>query len=334
MKKQVKLPLSKPVYSTYHYQGSGSVILYDNPSIRNWFLNQKMLLCCNKRFLEDAALMPEITVNETSYTDNPFLECVQIPMKHLGGYVHPVIRNMIDDGFYIVFSDIDDFYVEGKSWYHTKHYPNDGLIFGYDQERKIYNIYAYDQSFHYRAFDTPQKSFEKGRLAQCRKNCPGNIYALKPKMDLVSLDPIMIYDRIKEYLGLRSQEIASRKEDYVYGAVVQDYIRLYLGELADSSIPYERIDWLIFRMLWEHKKIMLERLIAVENTLRLDHDISSQYAKLILLTDDLQKSYAAFYAKRDNSILSYIQGKLYELRTLESNLLIMFLLKLEKERVI
>lgn len=166
------------------------------------------------------------------------------------------------------------------------------------------------------------------------KKSRGNIYALKPKMNPVTLDPIMIYDRIKEYLGLRTNVIASREENHIYGAVVQDYIRLYLGRLVDRLIPYTRIDWLIFRMIREHKKIMLERLIAVEDMLRLDHDISSQYAKLIPLTDDLQKSYSAFYAKRDNSILSYIQGKLYELRTTESNLLIIYLLKLEKERVI
>ena len=65
MKKKVELPLIEPVYSTYHYQGSGSAILKDNPSIRNWFLNEKMLLSCDKGFLEDIKITPDVTVEET-----------------------------------------------------------------------------------------------------------------------------------------------------------------------------------------------------------------------------------------------------------------------------
>ena len=38
--KSVQLPIVEPVYGTYHFQGGASAVIHDNPSIRNWFLNE------------------------------------------------------------------------------------------------------------------------------------------------------------------------------------------------------------------------------------------------------------------------------------------------------
>ena len=51
MNKFVELPLVPPIYSTYQHQGPGSAILANNLSIRNWYLNEVMILTCNRRFL-------------------------------------------------------------------------------------------------------------------------------------------------------------------------------------------------------------------------------------------------------------------------------------------
>ena len=50
-KKKIELPLVEPLYSTYHYQGPGTATLVNNPSIRNWYLNQVMILTCTRKFL-------------------------------------------------------------------------------------------------------------------------------------------------------------------------------------------------------------------------------------------------------------------------------------------
>ena len=44
-KKKIELPLVEPLYSTYHYQGPGTAVLVNNPSIRNWYLNQVKQYC-------------------------------------------------------------------------------------------------------------------------------------------------------------------------------------------------------------------------------------------------------------------------------------------------
>ena len=49
-KKKLELPLIEPVLSTYHHQGASAAIAL-NPSIRNWYLNEKAILKCSHCFL-------------------------------------------------------------------------------------------------------------------------------------------------------------------------------------------------------------------------------------------------------------------------------------------
>lgn len=44
MNKAVELPIVQPLYGTYQNHGAGSAVLKSNPSIRNWYLNQVMIL--------------------------------------------------------------------------------------------------------------------------------------------------------------------------------------------------------------------------------------------------------------------------------------------------
>ena len=51
MNKYAELPIIAPIYSTYHYQGDASAVINDNPSIRNWFLNNNLILIWNRSYL-------------------------------------------------------------------------------------------------------------------------------------------------------------------------------------------------------------------------------------------------------------------------------------------
>ena len=73
MKKKIELPLVEPLYSTYHYQGPGTAVLINNPSIRNWYLNQVMILTCTRKFL-NGFTTPEIGMAESSWNANPYFD--------------------------------------------------------------------------------------------------------------------------------------------------------------------------------------------------------------------------------------------------------------------
>lgn len=328
MKKVVELSIVAPLYSTYHSQGNAGAILTDNLSIRNWYLNQVMMLCCNRRFLY-GAMTPDVTVDESTDWENPYLKRVVFPMKYLGKSIHPVIRALLNDGYYVGFNQIDDYYIKGKSWYRQKHYYHDGLLFGYDQNDGTYLVYAYDDHWRYRTFPISQKNFEEGRQASFRDGQYGVLYGMKPMETQVELNPRMICDNLREYLDSSLDKYPLYTNGLVYGTVVHDYVAMYLNKLADGSIPYLRMDQRIFRMIWEHKKVMLERIRAVEKKMYFTGEISAAYEAVVQEADSLRMLYASHHMRPKNSVLPLIRDRLITLKQTESDLLKEFILKTE-----
>lgn len=319
-KKTLELPLVEPLYSTYHNQGPGTAILAGNPSIRNWYLNQVMNLTCNRRFLSGYTT-PEITVANSWWNANPYLDKIWYPLRFLEGHVHFVIRKLLDAGYYICFSGIDDYYVKGKSWYHERHFPHDGCICGYDQENKTYCIYAYDQNWIYHKFWTTQESFDAGRKAMFKAGQYGYLCGLKPKGDQVAFSHELALKKLAEYLDSDMEKYPENAEGNVFGIVVHDYIARYVGKLYDGSIPYERMDRRVFRLIWEHKKAMLERLRLIEDVLSLGHSLSDAYTAVVREADNCRMLYAAHHMKQRNSVLPILQKKLLSLKDREKTLL-------------
>ncbi len=330
-KKKIELPLVEPLYSTYHYQGPGTAVLVNNPSIRNWYLNQVMILTCTRKFLRGFTT-PEINIAESSWESNPYFDKKWYAMKFLEGHVHFVIRKLLDAGYYVCFNGVDDYYVEGKSWYHERHFDHDGCICGYDQENKTYCIYAYDHNWIYHKFWTTQKSFEEGRKAQFKKKRYGSICGIKPKGDPVVFSHETALKRIAGYLDSDAEKYPETAEGTVYGIVVHDYIAKYVGKLYDGSIPYEKMDRRVFRMIWEHKKGMLERIKLIEESLSLDHSLSDAYASVVREADNCRMLYAAHHRKQRNSVLPVIQKKLLVLKDKEQELLTELLKKSKGEK--
>lgn len=319
-RKKIELPLIEPLYSTYHFQGPGSAVLVNNPSIQNWYLNQVMILSCNRKFLKGYT-SPEVVMVDSSWMSNPYLDKKWYSMQFLEGHVHFVIRKLIDAGYYVCFSGIDDYYVEGKSWYHENHFEHDGCICGYNQENKTYCIYAYDQNWIYQKFWTPQKSFEAGRKAEFKQGLYGTICGIKPKDDQVVFSPQRALKKISEYLDSNIEKYPESSEGIVFGIVVHDYVAKYLDKLYENSIPYEKMDRRVFRMIWEHKKAMLQRIQEIELVLSLDSSISNTYKSIVQEADNCRMLYASHHMKQRNSVLPVIKRKLLSFKSCEQNLL-------------
>lgn len=329
MNKKIELPLVQPMYSTYHNQGPGTATIKQNPSIRNWYLNEVMSLQCSRKFLQGFTT-PELTIYNSYWRDNPHLEKHWYNMQFAKGYIHPIIRELLDNGYYVCFDGIDDYYVEGKTWYKKRHYSHDGMICGYDQSDKTYCIYAYDSNWVYQKFWTPQKSFDAGRIAMFKKGVYENICGIKPKEDPVEFCPEIALMNIREYLDSSTKKYPRTEMGDVFGIAVQDYIAMYIGKLYDGSIPYERMDRRVFRLIWEHKQVMLERIQKIENTLNMDSRTSAAYTPLVAESDKMHMLYASYRMRRKDSILPIIQGKLIALKKKERELLSRFVKKAER----
>ena len=323
MNKVINLELSKPIYSTFHVQGTGGAILKNNPTIHNWYYNETSNLRCTRRFLEGYS-SPELTVPNSSWNEIPHIEQRWYGMEFLKGYVNAVIRELINQGFYVNFVGIDDYYVKGKSWYRKRHFNHDGLIHGFNQEKKTYSIYAYDSNFVYRSFETEQRSFNEGRKAMFDKGIYGHICGIKPKNTQVELEPIKVYNGLREYLESSETGHKENSQEEVYGISVLDYIILYIEKLLNGEIPYEKMDWRIFRLIWEHGVVMRERMRLVSGLLRMNYSLGGNYSVVVKEMEAIRVLYASYHMKRRDYILNVILRKLKFVRKEEEKILTQF----------
>ena len=320
MNKIVELPLTEPLYRTYHRQGISGAILMDNPSIRNWYLNEVLILTCNRKFLSGFTT-PELDVLDSGWKSNPYFEKKKYPMQHLDGYIHYVIKKLLDQGYYVCFTGLDDYYVQGKSWYKEKHFSHDGAICGYNRENKTYCFYAYDSNWLYQKFWTPQKCFDAGKKSIFKEGRYGFVCGIKTKNEEVAFSSGTALKKIAEYLDYSTNKFPEEENGLVYGIAVHDFIAKYVMMLFDGSIPYDKMDRRIFRLIWEHKKVMLERIQRIELELHNDSTVSSNYVSLVNEANTIRMLYASHHMKRRDSVLPIIHDKLLEIKNKETALL-------------
>ena len=321
MKKSNKLQLFKPLYSTYHHQGADGAVLVSNPSIVNRYYNELMMLRCNKKFLGEYT-SPSLTVVGTSWWDNPYLDKKAISSQYLGGYINYAIPAFIDDGYYVVFENVDDYYVNGKTWYKEIHFKHDGLIFGYDFNKKTYDMFAYNDKWIYQPFQTSRKCFEAGRKGMLRQGIYTKIIGIKPIETKVELNYLLILENLSRYLDSSFDKYPATNEDKnAYGIIVHEFIVMYLEKLLNGSIPYERMDRKVFRLIWEHKNVMLQRIMLIEDYLLLKRDHSYRYRKIVDEADSIRMLYASYHMKKRDSLLPIMKKKLLWIAAEEKDIL-------------
>ena len=165
-----------------------------------------------------------------------------------------------------------------------------------------------------------------------REEIYGYLWALKPKTEEVPFLVNNALDGIEKYLDSDYEKYPEEGEGNVYGIIVHAYIARYVEKLLDGSIPYERMDRRVFRLIWEHKKVMLLRIKKIEQSLELDNKISEEYQSLVSEADMMRMLYASHHMKRKDALLSVIQKKLLMLMDNERELLTMLIKKARKEQ--
>lgn len=327
---KVLLPYTEPMYSTYHELSSAGIPMKQNKTSDNWYYNNTVDWNCNRTFLSEHTTVG-INLNSGSMWNMPFLEKSGICTKFARRCVLDIIKTMLDDGFYVSFGGVDDYFVKGKSWYQERHFNHDGLIVSYDDEKETLSIAAYDQRWIFTVFETPQNCFVEGMKAMCDQGTYSGINAVKGTDIIHVLDLSTICNQLKTYLASNISAYPLDGSDFVYGVMVYDYLCMYLDKLADGSMPYERKDKRILRLVWEHKRCMLGRIRAVEQECGWENSLSSSYEEVVKLSDQARFIYSKFVLKYSSTNLERIQVILMQMKKLESELLGEFLKGLEQE---
>lgn len=137
----------------------------------------------------------------------------------------------------------------------------------------------------------------------------------------VEFSPETAYNKLNEYLDSDLEKYPFDGEGDVYGVVVLKYIAEYVMRLYRGDVPYERMDRRVFRLIWEHKKVMLERILLIEQVLGFGNEFSEKYKPIVEDANTMRMLYAAHHMKRRDSVLPVISNKLLKLMDQEIELL-------------
>lgn len=320
MNNKRKLPLSKPFYSANHGQGTVTSILHSNPSLKNWYLNNVMVLSISNDGSDDF-FHPLLDICQSGIEDNPYIERQKILLTFLDGSVNRIIRNMIDKGYYVYFGAIDDYYMQGKDGYHKYHFMHDGMICGYSQDNKTYSIYAYDSEMQYRVFQMPQICFERARKSTEKMKACGFITAMKPKPIKVEFDPYLAQKRLQEYLDPPLINNNLEVNLTAYGIITHKYLIKYIESILNDDNNIMLADLKSFKIIMEHKIFMFERIKKIEEYFQIENTLSSEYKNLVTDAKKLWNMCLYCFVKTDRSKLLIIKALLERIDNSEYKIL-------------
>ena len=327
----VLLHFEVPFFATTQISAAPGLAMANHPTAYNDILNKCTSLSCTRRFIKGYS-SPQVSFYRLSFTGLSCLELYTVSLKYTRPYVKEIIKQMLDEGFYIYFNRVDDFYLPGKSWYGIRHFSHDGVICGYDESDHTYSIAAYDINWVYKLIKISQESFFEGLDSMFEQKSYSELCAYKAKDEEVKLDEKMILKHLKEYLFFDKEKFDVKENGKVYGIAVHDFLAMYIEKLKDGKIPHEKMDWRSLRPIWEHKRCMLDRIIAIEKLKNWDDTFSIAYRPLVEYADRIRMMYAMYHKTARASILTGIERGLLELKEREREILTKFVEKMEEQQ--
>ncbi len=330
MSERVSLPFFTPMFASFNSSIATGLALGKNTNAEIQLLNQITDLSCDRKFLKGYTT-PEIWLPRIHPSSIQNLLRYTISLRFVGDYIHEIIHSIIDDGFYAYISNLDDYYLPGKSWYGTKHMSHDGTICGYNDTNGTYEVAAYDMNWNYRLIAIPQESYTESLIYSLEQNLNPTIIAIKAKDTLIKLDVKGISEKLTKYLKSDFTLFPKEKSGRVSGIVVHDYLSMYFEKIIDNSIAYENIDWRPMRAIWEFRVCMLRRIQAIEKELNLDSTLSSQYAPILEETNRLRMLYAVYTKKRKDALLLSVKNGVLSLKDQEQTVLENLISKIEEK---
>lgn len=334
-----KLPLGEPPIKCFLYDAYQLSILSVKEDYRPWLYSNYIQLCCNKKIYNNG--IPFLEFFESNQElQNPFLRTQSLAW---GSFVKNDI-NIIDyiitginDGYYF-YSFADEYYMPNRFFYGKHHFIHDIFVFGYDDEKKEFQILGYDDKEQLATSAVSYSAFRDAFLSKAdnlRQLWNDRIYLFRYNDEAkYRFDIQAVIELIEDYLNSSNSDMRYRyfhnpTNEKVFGIKIYDSLIYYYQLLSADQVKYDaRIPFL----LWEHKKCMKDRidyLIKVEKYQNLEYCYET-YEKLETEAKTLLSIMLVYKYKKNSSYLSKIIDILQQIRTEEIEILKKMLSELRK----
>lgn len=330
MAKSVMLPFAVSTFATTQGSSAAELAMIGHPTAYNQILNQCTSISCTRRFI-NGYTTPQVSIPNVAIHCYKFLERYGVNFRYVYDFCFDVIKSMLDEGMYIYYSGVDDFYLPGKSWYGTRHMYHDGIICGYDDNDETVSIAAHDINWVYNLMRVPQKNFLVSLKSSLDAKHYGNMVAYKVRENtVVEINENEMLKFLREYMDSSFEKYPISEEGQVKGTVVHNYLAMYIDKLKDGSIPYEKMDWRALRPVWEHKKCMLDRIKVVENKNGWSNELSERYAPVVEKANRIRMMYAMYHKNHNDKLLDKIRDGLLDLAQSDKEIVGEFISRLEE----
>ena len=318
----VILPCKLPVFSSYHYQMCGMVPAMASASGYNWYLNECIQLSCSENLLSGYD-QDGVIIENSSFLENPHLEIKYVDEIGNWDSIISGIRDALAHGRYVYFCGADDYYLPGKSNYGEEHVSHDGLIYGCDDEKAELSVMAYSSNWVCRGFPILYENFRKSlqNIIDGAKRWFGFFAYIKAGKETVPLDVFRIHSQLCEYLDSNIGKFPYAGPGRKYGIVVHDYICRLLELACDGYLSAESLDLRLLRVIWEHKRCMMDRLQALDGYFNEPGEFSGRYDRVVDLSDRARMIFARNSVRPDSRLPRLIISDLQELKAYEAGLL-------------
>lgn len=280
----LKLPLLNSPVIGYQHHAFHLSVMAQHPDFHNWFYTNYIQLCYYAASSKSKPILDFYQHNKNS----PLIREMYMAKTMVTPYTSLLtfLKDRIDEGNYIVtFSN--EYYIPRRRSYQKHHYVHDILIYGYDSKKDIFEIAGFNDKFSYETAEISSSLIEDAlnefdESTGFLKKWKDGIHLLKIDSEHnFQFDKINVFEQISEYLHSENSSerfrMYSSPTNNIFGISVYEKIQEYLSLNEEGTA-----DTKMFHILYEHKKIMLERLnfmIKLGTTLSPHHILSYEQLK-------------------------------------------------------
>lgn len=265
MKKELSI-IHPPIET---YQGSsfvlGVLLSYDN--VRNVYYNNYINLECSDT---DRIFDMNLQFTNALWEDYRVKGIAEMNLFHIKNLSRNIFQNFlkerIDQGNYILLHRVDEYYLSYSSWFENKHYMHDAYIYGYNKDS--FYVMAYREG-KLKKNEVLYKEIENALFCLLETN--EDVYFCTFRPNYAINIPIDLQNIGMEYYNYVNS-LSSEKvfNDKVYGINIYNVLIKCVDALQNIDASKAQIDFRPLRCLWEHKKVMRDRVLKLSTMVSID----------------------------------------------------------------
>lgn len=318
LQKKLNYCIDMPIKSYNYTAYMGGVLFADNQRWMPYYLSNHILLTCNDLF--DVTCDDMIMYEDKDVFDRKFFG---FEIQNSEEMKEDIISK-INEGYYASVT-VDEIFLPYRNAYEKYSFYHDILIYGYDLEKNIFYTAGYDNTEHFTCLEHNIDTIIKSILfcLRERKSKPHSHF-FKAKKESKEFSLGNVKDTLRKYIN--SEPISKVTYHGAYGLEAYgQLIEKHMAALKDKKSLRKAT----FSMLIEHKEMMLERVMYINNSFgKIDDETIEMFQELVKAAKGIQLSSIKHSITHSEKIGMSISERIERLSELERNAINKLLLQM------